>query len=223
MIKNIEYSVIFPSNQLSLQGAFALEPGSTAVIGPNGSGKTFGTIEMVRWLLFGTKARRGPAKDYRTMKSKGTFTIAGLDYTIERSVKKTILWGQNEEILAVNTEAVNQKVVELLGYGLDVFDIVNAARQKDSDQLSKLRPAARKKLIDDIIGLGAQEQVEKDCRNEAISHRRIAEALEEQLVRIVPPVKPEGNRPSREVQAELDKLKAYLKEKAAIEKRIVAV
>src|SRR5690606_16898123 len=157
------------------------------------------------------------------MKSKGTFTIAGLDYTIERSVKKATLWGQDEEILAVNPEAVNQKIIEILGYGLDVFDVVNVARQKDTDRISRLRPAARKKLIDDIIGLGAQEQVEKDCRSEATSHRRVAEALEDQLVRPIEPVKPEGYRPSKELQAELDKVKAYQKERGQLEAKVVSI
>lgn len=223
MIKQLTYSVTFGSNQVCLAADLTLEPGSTSVTGPNGSGKTFGTIEMVRWLLFGTKALRGPAKDYKTLKGRGVIAIAGADYTIERSIKKSTLKNEAGEILAVNPEAVNQKVIEILGYGLDVFDVVNAARQKDTDRISKLRPAARKKMIDDIIGLGAQEMVEKDCRTEATNHRRIAEALEDQWVNPTPPSMPIGYRPSEKIQAELDKVKAYQKEKLALEAKIVDV
>ena len=67
----------------------------------------------------------------------------------------------------MGAEALNSKLQKLLGMSLDVFDVVCAAVQKESDRLSKLQPAARKRLIDETVGLTANEAVEKDCKTEA--------------------------------------------------------
>src|SRR3546814_16715407 len=75
MIKKLSYSVTFPTNGISLSGDLTLQPGSTAFIGPNGSGKTFASIEVIRYLLFGKRALRGPAADYKTFIAAGVFQI----------------------------------------------------------------------------------------------------------------------------------------------------
>lgn len=205
MIKNISYEVTFPTNNKKLSGQLSFEPGSTAIVGPNGAGKTFATLEMVRYLLFGSKALRGPASDYKKLKANGTFTIAGEDYTITRHPNDVKIEDSSGEVLAVKTEAVNQKVVELLGFGLDVFDITNCARQKESAQFSKMKPAPRKKLIDDILKLSSQEKVEAACKTEAKQHRKTAEALTRTLVVPVEPQPVDGYRPVADIQAEIEK------------------
>ena len=87
MIKDITYSVTFPTNGISLSGAVSLQPGLTAIVGDNGNGKTFGSIEMIRYMLFGKEALRGPASDYKTLDAKMTFAIRGSDFTVERNRK----------------------------------------------------------------------------------------------------------------------------------------
>ncbi|SKB62061.1 hypothetical protein [Sphingopyxis flava] len=217
MIKKLSYSVTFPTNGISLSGDLNLQPGSTAFIGPNGSGKTFGSIEVIRYLLFGKRALRGPASDYKKLTAEGVFEIAGKEYRVERTPRKESLWGPDGEVLAVNTEAVNQKLLEILGFGLDVFDVVCAARQKDSERLSQMKAPERKRLIDRILGLTAQEKAEKDCKDEAKGHRKLAEALAEGLVKPEEPKKPEGYRPVAEIEAALSAVQAYEKEKARLE------
>lgn len=205
MIKFISYDVIFPTNNKRLAGHFYFSDGSTAIVGPNGAGKTFATLEMTRYLLFGSKALRGPSSDYKKLKASGTFTIAGEDYKITRHPNDVKIEDSNGEVLAVKTEAVNQKVVELLGFGLDVFDITNCARQKESAQFSKMKPAPRKKLIDDILKLSSQEKVEAACKTEAKQHRKTAEALTRTLVVPVEPQPVDGYRPVADIQAEIEK------------------
>lgn len=198
MFKKLTYSVTFPSNNLTLKGENTLEPGATAIVGPNWSGKTFGTIELMRYALFGKKALRGPATDYKSLKLDAEVEIAGKVYHIQRYPNKETLKNEEDETLAVNAEAVTAALGQILGFGLEVFDMVCAMRQKDSDRLSSLRPAARRQLIDRVLGLDAQEKVEKACKEKATIHRRTAEALAAQLIEPIEPVAP---RPVESVEA----------------------
>src|SRR3546814_6959015 len=121
------------------------------------------------------------------------------------------------DVLAVNTEAVNQKLLEILGFGLDVFDVVCAARQKDSERLSQMKASERKRLIDRILGLTAQEKAEKDCKDEAKGHRKLAEVLADNLVKPELPERPVGYRPVSDLEGELAAARSEEQEKARIE------
>lgn len=223
MIKKLTYSVTFPTNGVTLSGDLTLEPGSTAFIGPNGSGKTFGSIELIRYLLFGKRALRGPASDYKSLKVDGVVEIGGKEYRIERHPRKETIWDSEGTVLAVNTEAVNQKLLDLLGFGLDVFDVICAARQKDSERLSQMRPDARKRLIDQILGLTAQEKAEKDCKDEAKGHRKVAEALAESVTMPEKPERPGGYEPTASLEEQLAAVEAYDKQSAALHAVIAQV
>src|SRR3546814_8077590 len=127
--------------------------------------------------------------------------------------RKETLWGPDGDVLAVNTEAVNQKLLEILGFGLDVFDVVCAARQKDSERLSQMKASERKRLIDRILGLTAQEKAEKDCKDEAKGHRKLAEVLADNLVKPELPERPVGYRPVSGLEGELAAAQAYEKDR----------
>lgn len=210
MIKSLTYSVTFPTNGISLTGSYDFQPGLTAITGGNGSGKSFGSIEMIRYMLFGKRALRGPASDYKTLTATMVVEILGVDYTIERTPKGESLTHSDGTILAVGADAVNVRLSQLLNMSLDVFDIVCAAVQKESDRLSKLTPVARKRLIDETVGLTANETVEKDCKLESKALVREADALRSALVVPIEPVMPDGYRPSDVIGIELAILKALL-------------
>jgi len=179
MIHSLRATVTFttPIKSTALQVDFEPQPGITAVIGRNGTGKSWSVLEVPRYLLFGKKALRGAAADYKTMEARGEFTLSGQRYLIERSAKRERITDTAGTILGVGADAVTAKVVELLGYGLDVFDLANASVQKQTDKLGHLRPAQRKELIDRVVGLADYETIEKACRAEATTLRRDAEAL----------------------------------------------
>lgn len=223
MLNYLKYSVTFPSTGDTLSGEVSFHKGMTAIIGPNWSGKSFGSIELLRYMLFGKKALRGPATDYKSLAATMVCTIAGIRYRIERTSKKeSLVREEDDEVLAVNTEAVNQKVVELLGFGLDIFDFVCAAEQGEVQKLSKLKPAARKQLIDRLLRLQPQEMVEKACKDKAKDHRTRAAALSSTLRAPVSPEIPENCIPSkvleecireaRELKAQRDRLTIARKE-----------
>jgi DNA repair exonuclease SbcCD ATPase subunit len=220
MINRITYSVVFPTTGASLKGEFKPQPGITAVIGPNESGKTFTTIELTRYLLFGKPALRGPAIHYKKLEASGEFIIRGHTYTVSRSAKKETVVDAVGNVLAVGAEEVTNKMVQLLGYGLSVFDITNASVQKKADMFGELRPAERKKLIDQVVGLADQEKVEKALKDEGAALAREAEALTRQLLAPTKPVKPKGYLPSEKLKDELDEAEKIVRSADAIKARI---
>lgn len=221
MINSLKYSVQFPSNSVSLQQELQFEPGLTAITGENGSGKTFGSIEMFRYMLFGKKALRGPAGDYKTLNGEMQVEIGGKPFHILRN-KKTETLTSGDEALAVGADAVNKRLLEELGFSLEVFDLACAALQKQSDRLSQMLPTARKKLIDEIVGLTANETVEKECKEEAKLSEREAEALRSMLVEPVKPQKPMGYEASAELAEQLKVHMAELHQRETLRRQAVA-
>lgn len=198
---------------MRLSGEITFQPGITAVVGRNGTGKTFRTIELWRYLLFGKKALRGPASDYKQLVAEGVVQIKGVDYEIKRSAREETIAPVGEETIAVGADAVNKKVVELLGFGLDVFDIANASVQKQSNKLTQLTPAKRKELVDEVCGLGQNEKAEKDCKDKAKLLKLEADTIRDNLPPLAEPVKPDGYRPSADLQQELSVARANERER----------
>lgn len=223
MIKTLTYSVTFPTNGISLSGTIDFQPGLTAVTGGNGEGKTFGYVEMPRYMLFGKKALRGVASHYKTLTGKMVVEIAGQDYTIERTPKAESLKDHEGNVLAVGTEAVNAAIQRLLGMNLDMFDVICAAVQKESDRLSKMSPTPRRALIDKLAGLTGNEEVEKACKDEAAGLAREAEGMRFGLAEPAEPLKPEDYEPSTKLGEQVAAASATLAERRRLQQVIDAV
>ena len=204
MIKSTTHSAHFPLSRVTLTGDIQHKIGITAVVGRNGSGKSFTTIEVPRWLLFGKKALRGDASDYKGATATGWFEIRGALYEISRGKDEWLKDAQGVT-QAVGAEKVTEKVTELLGYGLDVFDICNASTQHNTHLFSSKTPGERKVLIDRVLRLTETEKAEKDCRAEARRYRTVAEALTRQLVKPdEAPTRPEGYVHSEKLRAQYE-------------------
>lgn len=209
MIKKLTCSVTFASSGFTLDATFQPQTGITTVVGPNGVGKTFSTIELTRYLLFGKKALRGPASGYKNLDATGIFVIRGEEYTIHRGAKEETIKNAAGEIEAVNATAVTEKVTELMGYGLDVFDVCNASVQGDTHLFSKLPPAERKRMLDRVVGLSSNETIEKACRAEAAALKREVDALVNTLVVPVSPTASFSGTFSDEIVQKLENGREY--------------
>lgn len=217
MINDLRYAVSFPTNGIALNGAYSFQPGATTVSGRNGTGKSF-IAEMIRYGMFGKKALRGPASDYKSLDMELGF----LDYRVKRGKKEELI-DPDGEVIAVGADAVNKKIIEILGFDLEVFDVVCSANQKESERLTRLTPARRKELIDDVVGLTAQEAVEKACREETKGLTREAEALTRALVLPQKPEKPKGYRASAKIGKELVETRVVVEKRAELQRTIAAV
>lgn len=180
MIETLQTSAFFPTSGATLAGDFQPQTGITAVVGENGVGKTFLTIEAARWLLYGKAALRGAAVDYKQAEVTGTVVIRGARYQISRG-KHEWVKDASGAIVAKGAEKVTEYVTHAMGYGLDVFDLCNAATQGNVQRLGEMRPAERKAIIDKVLRLTDAEKAERDCREEAKGYRREAETLTKTL------------------------------------------
>src|SRR5258708_8956323 len=104
----------------------------TAISGANESGKTM-ILEMVRYCLWGTKALRGTAADYKKLTAKLVLDVKGVTYTVNRYAGASIYRG--EEMIAAGTKPVNAKIIDIFGYDMTVFDVANNIAQGQVDAL----------------------------------------------------------------------------------------
>lgn len=200
MIESLKYVAVFNSTGRTLKNHLKFKPGLTTIIGENESGKSF-VLEMIRYAIYGSDALRGLREDYDKLDVTLVMTVKGKKYTIVRTGNRATV-NVNE---AVGTTAVNKFMTKLIGFGLAVFDICANAKQGELDKLTKdMKPTERRKIIDEVTGLNLFEVAEKDCRDEANSLRKVADALEAQLTEPLAPAHPDDYEPSEVIKRRLD-------------------
>jgi exonuclease SbcC len=203
MLNSLSFDVTFPATGRRISQNLDFQNGFGSITGPNEAGKSL-AIEMVRYSLFGTAALRYKADSYQGLTSQLTFTVRGERYTVTRDRNPRLQRG--EDVIAVGTRPVNEKIVEIFGYGLEVFDVANVANQGDLERLGQMRPTDRKRMVDNVIGLGVIEDLTRWCHEQATTVGREAAAIEGVLREPVAPTKPEGYAPSAELQQKVDEL-----------------
>ena len=175
--------------------------GVTCITGRNGRGKS-SVLEMIRFALFGSAALRRPASDYKRLDVSLEFTLRGEDYRVVRSPRQVMLF-KGDTPLATGSTPVNKAVVELFGYGLQVFDIANCCNQNQVMAFSdSMKPAERKRMIDQTVGLGAVDEVSEELNREALDLAKEVKFLTARWPEGAPaePVKDVGFRPSEELR-----------------------
>lgn len=212
MIKSLDYTVTFPSTGRTLSGQYRFQEGLGVITGPNESGKSM-ISEMIRYGLFGSAALRGSSEDYTNLK----LVLCWGDYKVSRGSKDRLYRVGSDEPIAVGTRSVNEKIVKILGFGLDVFDVANVANQGDIEKLGDMKPAERKRMVDSVIGMGLIEDLAKWSGDEALILVREADAVEGTLRRPEKPSRPDGYIPSDELRPRLAKLTTLRSEADQIE------
>lgn len=228
MLKRLEFSVTFPSTGKTFEGKHDFKTGLTSITGPNERGKSL-RLEMIRYGLFGTKALRGAATDYKALTVSLDFEVGNKRYRVSRKKSSATLY-QGDDPLATGTKPVDAKVREVLGYDLAVFDVANAANQDEIQLLGAMKPTERKAMVDRTIGLTAIDDVIQWAGENASVEKRTAESLEAGIVQPVEPKRPDGYRPSAQLSeerdilrsqvAELDRLEGWLSQSPPVEPTI---
>jgi DNA repair exonuclease SbcCD ATPase subunit len=186
MLKHLELRNCFTHKRLDLD----FEKGLTAILGLNGSGKSL-IVEMVQYALWGSSALRGKAEDYKGLQVTLTFEVKTQEYTVRRN-GSTVKLTRADKIegwvdLASGTKAVNPYIQSLFGYSYDVFTMANAINQGKIDELGDMLPTARKKLVDQTIGLDRVDVVGEWVAEKAKDLRAQIGAAERYLLSPVPP------------------------------------
>lgn len=161
--------------------------GLTAITGKNEAGKSL-ILEFIRYALFGAKALRGDAADYKKLLVELQFSVRGVRYHVKRAGSKVTLATGGKEV-ATGTKAVNAKIIETLGYGMLVFDVANACLQGAVEALGTMKPADRRKMVDDTVGLNLVDDLVAEVKEQATQARAHVEALSHLSPPVLPPEK----------------------------------
>ncbi len=202
MISTIKFKVTF-ANGRTIENAADLGAGSTLITGKNGRGKSL-FLEMAGFALWGSDALRGLASDYKSLNVDLTVAIRGVTYEIHRT-KTNADVTLNGEKIAAGTKPVNEWVARALGYGFSVYRVAHWCAQGDIAALANMKPAERKKMIDDVAGLTQLDSLFGFISEQVKLHKATIHSMRATMVA---PIEPAA--PSIPVLAELTKEGEYL-------------
>lgn len=171
---------------------FEFKDGLTSITGRNGRGKSM-IPEMIQFAFWGASVLRGVNSDYPELKVTLWCFIKGKAYTIVRTINKAeVILGHELDgpKLATSTKAVNGCIAGLFGYSKEVFQVANAINQKQVDEFCKILPTARKKLVDETIGLSALDDLTKWIEQNLSGLKALVKVRAELMVVPVEPTNP---------------------------------
>jgi len=176
---------------------FILEDGSTAIVGPNGSGKT-SILEAIEFALFRmvTRKEKKVPQVEDLINHQGKRAVVELEFVapINRRnylVKRTIHPGETKAELfevgkkdpeATGVTRVDSMIVDLIGLDRHAFSALTYVRQGEIDRLSRLAPKSRRAALYSMMGLGIYDKqsskVQKEIRQMDIDAKNIAESIQ---------------------------------------------
>lgn len=157
---------------------FKFKEGLNIIRGENEAGKSY-IFEMIDFALHGSVALRLPVSMYPTnLQADLVFQIKGQVYWVRRTPKKaTLYFGTGEDcdsyLIASGVKPVDAEIRKLLGYNRNVFMVSNYSSQDSIQYLSQMKPAERKRTIDNVVGLTAVEQVLIDRKNNLSALKKV--------------------------------------------------
>lgn len=163
--------------QISIKNTYAhkdtvinFKNGINYITGKNESGKTV-VLGMIAYGLFGTGALRGPVTDYKKLSVSLVFSINNIIYNVQRNTKdilSQVITTKEDgkdvislKEIAIGKSPVNSHIIEILGYGLDVFYKMNFSQQLDGDSYATSKKSERLELINKINGVDEANSLEK--------------------------------------------------------------
>lgn len=140
------------------------QKGLNVIVGSNGKGKSE-LLDMIAYALFGTSGLRSAFKDYdKDLYVELLFVVNNVKYVVIRDGKDSLHSINSNNLattLAVSKSAVNKKIVEIIGYGLDVYNKINYSKQLESTSHSLATKTSRVDLINKVNGIDEAVMVEK--------------------------------------------------------------
>jgi exonuclease SbcC len=139
---------------------FDLGPGLTAVIGPNGVGKTT-LLEALAWSIYGNPAARGNKDSIRWNRAPARspvrveldFTLGAHEYRIARGLHDAQLFqDRGSDPISSGTAEVTAVLTRILGMTREEFFNTYFTGQKELAVMAALKPAERGRFLSQVLG-----------------------------------------------------------------------
>jgi DNA repair exonuclease SbcCD ATPase subunit len=163
---------------------FLLYPGTTAIVGPNGSGKT-SVLEAIEFSLFRQVTRKekkvprvqdlirhGRRRAILELEFKAP--INRRTYRVKRSIhpgetNADLFEGSEKKPFASGAKRVDEEIIKLVGMNRHAFSALTYVRQGEIDRLSRMTPKTRRTDLYNMMGLGIYDKtgdrVQKSLRD----------------------------------------------------------
>jgi DNA repair exonuclease SbcCD ATPase subunit len=177
-------------------------PGTTAIVGPNGSGKT-SILEAIEFGLFRmvTRKEKKVLRLEDLINHDGKRAIVELDFTApinrrqyrvvrmihpgEKTEPKADLFLKGKkEPEASGPTRVDKQIVDLLGMDRNAFSTLTYVRQGEIDRLSRLSPRERRTDLYSMMGLGIYDKYSAKVQEELKQLKSDFDNLEETRKRL---------------------------------------
>ncbi|MHA2424611.1 MAG: AAA family ATPase [Candidatus Thorarchaeota archaeon] len=178
---------------------FLLHPGTTAIVGPNGSGKT-SVLEAIEFALFRQVTRKEKkvpkVEDLIRHGCKRAFVELEFKAPINRRlyrVKRSIHPGETNADLFEESETkpfasgakrVDDEIIKLVGMDRHAFSALTYVRQGEIDRLSRMTPKTRRTDLYNMMGLGIYDKTGDRVQKQLRELKKQISLLEETKERL---------------------------------------
>ena len=178
---------------------FLFPEGTTAIVGPNGSGKTtiLEAIEFALFRLVSRKEKRIPHMEelikHGAKKAKVELEfVAPINRRVYRVVRtihpgetKADLFGEDSTgPVESGPKRVDEEIVDLLGMDRNAFSALTYVRQGEIDRLARLTPSSRRTNLYSMMGLGIYDKTSDKVQKQLRQVRKELKVIEEKRAQL---------------------------------------